>query len=159
MTLEWIEKARANIGETEIKGSQHNPLILQWWHEVKRGGITTDEVPWCAAFVGAMLEESGIQSTRFESAASYANWGIELQEPIYGCVVVFTRNGGGHVGFVVGQTEDGRLLVLGGNQGDMVCIKAFPTDRVLAYRWPEGQDQLDIAGLPIGDAATSTGEA
>jgi hypothetical protein len=53
-----------------------------------------------------------------------------------GCIVVFTREGGGHVGFVVGQDQQGNLLVLGGNQGDAVNVKAFPLARVSGYRWP-----------------------
>lgn len=91
----------------------------------------------CAAFVGAMLEEAGIVSTRFESAKSYFEWGTLLTAPTYGCIVVFERNGGGHVGFVVGRDTSGRLLVLGGNQGDKVSIAPFKTDRVLGYRWPK----------------------
>jgi hypothetical protein len=50
----------------EIKGPRHNPLILQFWKGIKRGGIKDDETPWCAAFVGAMLERAGIKSTRFD---------------------------------------------------------------------------------------------
>ena len=48
---------------------------------------------------------------------SYLSWGEKLDRPVLGCVVVFTRDGGGHVGFVVGKSTSGNLLVLGGNQG------------------------------------------
>ncbi|EDR9797697.1 TIGR02594 family protein, partial [Salmonella enterica subsp. enterica serovar Zongo] len=64
----WLAEARRYIGEREIKGAQHNPLIVQMWRDIKRGGIKDDETPWCAAFVGAVLEHVGIKSTRFESA-------------------------------------------------------------------------------------------
>ena len=101
--LPWIKEARRFIGEREIKGPEHNPLIVQWWKDIKRGGIKDDETPWCAAFTGAMLEHVGIRSSRFESAKSYLEWGTGLKEPAYGCVVVFTRTGGGHVGFVIGR--------------------------------------------------------
>jgi surface antigen len=59
-----------------------------------------------------------------------------LAEPAYGCIVTFTRKGGGHVGFVVGATADGKLLVLGGNQGNTVSIAAFDHARVTGYFWP-----------------------
>ena len=64
----WIELARKFIGLHEVKGKEHNPEILQMWKDIKRGGIKDDETPWCAAFVGAMLERAGIKSSRFEGA-------------------------------------------------------------------------------------------
>lgn len=133
----WITEAKKYVGTREIPGVKHEPRILSWWKAIKRGGIKTDEVPWCAAYVGAMLEAVGIQSTRFESAKSYLSWGVPLREPVLGCVVVFTRDGGGHVGFVMGQDERGRLMVLGGNQGNAVTIAPFDRARVAGYRWPE----------------------
>ena len=141
----WIEEARKHIGTSEIKGAQHEPKILRWWRMIKRGGIKTDEVPWCAAFVGACLEAAGIRSSRFESAKSYLNWGQQLCYPAYGCVVVFSRDGGGgHVGFVVGFDQRHRLLVLGGNQGDKVSIAPFDRSRVAGYRWPTGIPHSEV---------------
>ena len=155
----WIELARQFIGLHEVKGREHNPEILQMWKDIKRGGIKDDETPWCAAFVGSMLERCGIQSTRFESAKSYLSWGEKLDRPVYGCVVVFSRDGGGHVGFVVGKDKAGNLLVLGGNQGDAVNVKAFPLSRVTGYRWPEGEP-VPAGDLPVGDSvAMSRSEA
>jgi uncharacterized protein (TIGR02594 family) len=141
----WVEIARSLIGLKEVAGSQHSPEILKFWRDIRRGGIKDDETPWCAAFVGACLERAGIQSSRFESAKSYLQWGTALKEPCLGCIVVFTRDGGGHVGFVVGKDSAGRLLVLGGNQSDAVNVKAFPLARVSGYRWPAGV----AAGAPL----------
>ncbi len=132
----WLAEARKHIGLQEIKGGKHHPEIVQFWKDIKRGGIKDDETPWCAAFVGAMLERVGVKSTRFESAKSYLDWGQVLTQPVVGCIVIFTREGGGHVGFVLGQDAKGNLLVLGGNQGDEVNIRSFPVSRVTGYRWP-----------------------
>lgn len=157
----WLTEARKYIGTKEIPGVKHEPLILQWWKAIKRGGIKTDEVPWCAAFVGAMLEQSGVQSSRFESAQSYLNWGVRIAAAQVGCVVVFQREGGGHVGFVVGQDKYGRLLVLGGNQGNAVTVAAFSLDRVVGYRWPPGEPFPPVHVLPVMSAsgASSSNEA
>ncbi|MEX3086109.1 TIGR02594 family protein [Escherichia coli] len=144
----WLAEARKYIGERELKGQKHNPLILQMWRDIKRGGIKDDETPWCAAFTGAVLERCGIKSTRFESAGSYLGWGEQLLKPALGCVVVFKRDGGGHVGFVVGQTKIGDLLVLGGNQSDAVNVRAFPRSRVSGYRWPVGVSDIPDFNLP-----------
>ncbi|SUY95341.1 Uncharacterised protein [Citrobacter freundii] len=156
--LPWIAEGRKFIGLREIPGPQHEPEILQMWRDIKRGGIKDDETPWCASYVGSMLERVGVSSTRFEGASSYLTWGEKLDQPIYGCVVVFTRTGGGHVGFVVGKTESGNLLVLGGNQSDAVNIKAFSTERVIGYRWPEGYPKPSFS-LPVGNAGLSTKES
>lgn len=159
MLLRWIEMAKNHIGVAEVKGATHNPVIVQFWKDIRRGGIRDDDTPWCAAFVGAMLERCGIQSSRFESAKSYLSWGEQLDRPVYGCVVVFSRDGGGHVGFVVGKDKAGNLLVLGGNQGDAVNVKAFPLSRVTGYRWPQGES-LPVGDLPVGDSvAMSRSEA
>lgn len=155
---QWLAIARPLVGLHEIKGAEHSPEILAMWRAIKRSGIQSDEVPWCAAFVGACLERAGIRSSRFESAASYLTWGVRLSSPAHGCVVVFSREGGGHVGFVVGQDESGRLLVLGGNQGDSVSVKAFARDRVTGYRWPVDVPILSHT-LQIGAAETSGSEA
>ncbi|HBC0987187.1 TPA: TIGR02594 family protein [Escherichia coli] len=154
----WLDEARKYTGQREIKGPRHNPLILQFWKDIKRGGIQDDETPWCAAFTGAMFERSGIKSTRFESAKSWLNWGVGLKTPRYGCVVVFGREGGGHVGFVVGEKQNGDLMVLGGNQSDAISIRAFPRNRVLGYRWPENEP-LDLRPLPLMDGERSVSEA
>lgn len=154
----WIAEARKHIGITEVKGIKHNPKILEYWKLIKRGGIKDDETPWCAGFAGAVLELVGIVSSRFESAKSYLTWGVGLNKPIYGCIAVLTRQGGGHVGFVVGKTSTGDILILGGNQGDSVSIRAFPPDRITAYRWPAGVP-THSEPLQIGSAPMTSGEA
>lgn len=158
----WLEEARRHIGTREIKGSKHEPKILQWWRLIKRGGIKTDEVPWCAAFVGGCLESVGLVSSRFESAKSYLKWGKPLLNPALGCIVVFERDGGGgHVGFVVGRDKAGNLMVLGGNQGDAVNIRPFSVARVSGYRWPVQIAAADGGPLPLlaSDGRVSVNEA
>lgn len=149
----WLVEARRHIGTREIKGPQHEPKILAWWRAIRRGGIRDDETPWCAAFVGGCLEAVDIISSRFESARSYLDWGVKLDRPELGAVVVFSRVGGGHVGFIVGRDSRGNLMVLGGNQGDEVNIRAFDRGRVVGYRWPKAVPLPAAAGLPLLAAA------
>lgn len=156
----WLSEARKHLGVREIPGVNHHPLIVRMWKAIKRGGIKDDETPWCAAFVGFCLENVGIVSSLFESAKSYLTWGKSIPGPVLGCIVVFTRDGGGHVGFVTGITPDGQLLVLGGNQGNEVNIRKFPVTRVSGYRWPTGVGEVPSPGsLTVGTAPPTAGEA
>jgi uncharacterized protein (TIGR02594 family) len=83
-----------------------------------------------------VLERSGIRSTRSAAARSYATFGHALDAPILGCLVVLKRRGGHHVGIYEGSHK-GKLMLLGGNQGDAVSVDAFDADDVIAYRWPD----------------------
>lgn len=145
----WITEAKKHLGTKEIPGAKHEPKILAWWKSIKRGGIKSDEVPWCAAFVGGCLEAVGIVSSRYESAKSYLTWGQKLHAPLPGCVVVFYRDGGGHVAFVVGVDKSGNLMCLGGNQGNAVTIAAFSRDRAIGYRWPAAVPLPRTTALPV----------
>ena len=46
-----------------------------------------------------------------------------------------TRNGGGHVTFVVGKTKDGKLVCLGGNQNNMVNYAVYSASVFDEFRW------------------------
>lgn len=161
----WLEEARKHIGVRETKGATHTERILRWWQSIKQGGIKDDETPWCAAFVGGVLEDVGLVSTRTGWARDYLKWGIGIQTPVVGCVAVLSRDGGGgHVAFVVGRDVFGRVMLLGGNQGDKVGINAFHPQRVLGYRWPKAvaisAEPATFYSLPLYQTpAASTSEA
>jgi uncharacterized protein (TIGR02594 family) len=159
----WLIEARRHVGQCEVPGPPANPLIVRWWEAI-RAPFREDSTPWCAAFVGGVLERCGIRSTRSAAARSYVDWGEPLAAPAVGAVVVFSRPGSGwsgHVAFVVGKDERGRLLCLGGNQGDAVSIAPFELGRVIGYRWPSGEPMPTAGPLPVLLAAgeTSTNEA
>lgn len=158
----WLRRARQEIGVREIAGSRHSARVLSYW-ELAKLPFRDDETPWCAGFVGAMLEDCGIKSTRSGMARSYEKWGQPCGA-IPGAVVTFWRgsksSGSGHVGFLVGKDQSGNLMILGGNQGDEVNIKPFSASRVTAYRWPAG---FDPSGAKLGtmhsDGRVSVNEA
>lgn len=162
-TPPWMRVAKAAIGTAEIPGAKHNPTVLGYLQRFA-AWVRDDETPWCAAFVGWCLEEAGYISARSLAARSYLKWGEAAQSdglvnPLarasaprmpYGTIVVMERPGSswaGHVGFYVGPMDMGRnpflmaargphIYVLGGNQDNRVCVRAFELSRVIGWRWP-----------------------
>ncbi|MEO0620416.1 MAG: TIGR02594 family protein, partial [Pseudomonadota bacterium] len=134
----WMRLAQRDVGTREKSGAVHNPKILAYYKLIGQSGIKRDEVAWCAAFVGACLERSGITSTRSLMARSYQRWGQKLTRPRRGCIVVLSRTANptfGHVGFFVRETEH-HVVLLGGNQSNAVNERRYAKSRVLGYRWP-----------------------
>lgn len=159
----WMIEAVRYRGLKEIPGPRHHAKILEWWGLI-RAPFTDDETPWCAAFVGGVLESVGIQGTRSAAARSYQSWGRELEEPAFGAVTVFWRGSrsgwSGHVAFCVGVTPAGDPICLGGNQGNAVSVATFSRSRLLGYRWPKSL-AYDPQAAPVlaGAASYSTNEA
>ena len=149
---EWMTEVWRQLGTREVPGRRHSRDILDFFRDAGRSDITRDEVPWCAAFVGACLERTGRGGTGSLLARSYLEWGEVLDRPRLGAVVVLTRGSdpaAGHVGFWVGETASAHILV-GGNQSDAVTVGAFAKDRLLGFRWPVDVTGVEDAGVVDG---------
>jgi uncharacterized protein (TIGR02594 family) len=157
----WVAEGRKYVGMAEIPGPKHNLTILNWLKELK-AWWQDDETPWCGVFVAHCMKTAGIDVPKYYMRAKdWATWGVDAKKPTLGCVVVFERQGGGHVGFVVGQDEKGRLMVLGGNQGNKVSIAPFDPARAVAFRVPAGTFVTPsfMPTLAANGVASSTNEA
>ncbi len=144
----WVVLARKYLGTSEVHGSGTSPLIRTWLTGLK-AWWSDDETPWCGTFVAAVLKESGLAlPKRWYRALGWLDWGVPLLHPVPGCIVVYSRKGGGHVGFVLGRDSQGRVITLGGNQGDRVSIAPFDPARVAGYRWPSAVP-LPTTALPL----------
>jgi uncharacterized protein (TIGR02594 family) len=135
----WLIVARRYLGTREIAGPKSNIKILDMAKRI--GGwvksfFTDDDIPWCGLFVGDCLVESGYPaSAQTLAARSYESYGVALQEPALGAIVVFVRQGGGHVGFYLGETVNA-YRILGGNQSNTVSETWIEKNRSVAVRWP-----------------------
>lgn len=150
--MAWMVIARQLLGTREVPGSANSATIMAWakFVGVKDMGAayTGDAVPWCGLFVAYCLKKAGLPVAEISlRARSWADWGANLREEAlaYGAVLVFQREGGGHVGFYVGEGTvriGGKLVpayrVLGGNQSDNVTETWIAKDRCIARRWPRG---------------------
>jgi uncharacterized protein (TIGR02594 family) len=157
----WLGIARKDLGLRELPGAPTAPRIHKWLADLG-AWWRDDETPWCGVAVAAWMRSAGHPIPRhWYRAKAWLDWGTPLTSPVPGCIVVFERQGGGHVGLVVGADARGRLMVLGGNQGNAVTIAPFDRARVSGYRWPPGATMMASAPLPLiaSSAASSTNEA
>lgn len=141
----WIISALKFLNVKEITGERTSPEIKQFFQQSGHADVTSDEVPWCAAFVGAMLKDAGFEGTNSLMARSYLNWGRQCHAAETGAVAVFKRGDDpslGHVGFVITSSKD-EVYILGGNQSDRVSIESFSKKKLLSLRWPKKKIQTE----------------
>jgi uncharacterized protein (TIGR02594 family) len=162
--LPWLSEAENLVGTREALGSSNNPVILDWADslDIHYG---SDDVPWCGLFVahciGATMQDEVLPSNPL-GARQWERFG-EPTEPRLGAVMVFWRESRssdkGHVGFYTGE-DDGAYRILGGNQGDKVCVTWIAKDRLLKARWPRTAASLVGAATTVrvdraGDLSTN----
>ncbi len=59
---------------------------------------------------------------------------------------------GGHVGFVVGKTSSGKIVLLGGKQGNQVKLSAYNSSVIISYVIPKELEESDFNyNLKIND--------
>lgn len=155
----WLAEARKYDGLREVPGPRHNSTILGWLRKLK-AWWSEDETPWCGTFVAHCLQESGLPIIKnWFRAKEWALYGSNLRSTHVapGAILVFARQGGGHVGFYVGE-DTTYYYVLGGNQSNMVNTMKLAKARCIAIRWPKGEP---VVGSPVRMAGgvVSTNEA
>lgn len=161
---DWITVAEVELGQQEVDGKKnHNPRILEYHATTSKA--TTDESPWCASFVNWVLQQSGYEGAGSAWTHDWKTWGDGVSQPALGSVAFIdwgkvdaTKIGKGHVGFVVGKTAKGRIVLLGGNQSDQVRYTAFKESHIQAYRVPKGYRPSPAQyNLPILEIAEGGG--
>jgi len=147
----WLTIARGYIGVREVPGVKHSGVIMGWLRRLK-SWIKDDETPWCGTFCAAVMQEAGLPyPSMYPRAKAWAEYGANLRSTHIapGAILVFVREGGGHVGFYVGEDATA-YQVLGGNQGNSVSITRIAKNRCIAIRWPKGEP---VIGGPVRLAA------
>ena len=136
-----LKLAAKEIGVKEVSGSGSNKIIDRYYDEVSATGDSPhkDDVPWCGAYVGAMVKRAkmGIVKTAL-TARSWAKWGVSTRKkPLPGDLAVYwrgSRNGWkGHVGFFLKET-DSFIYTLGGNQSNAVNVSRYSKSKLLDIR-------------------------
>lgn len=130
-----VREAMAMYGTTEVLGNGNNATILAWAKEL---GIKydSDSVPWCGLLMAVVAKRAKWDVVKSPLwALSWKNFGKKVDKALLGDVLVFKRNGGGHVGIYVGESTN-YYYVLGGNQSDKVNIMRIAKRRCVSINRP-----------------------
>ncbi len=118
-----LDIARGELGTKEIRGARDNPRVVEY-HQATSLKAKNDETAWCSAFVNWTMKQAGVPGTNSAAARSWLNWGTAVQRDNAhvkpGDVIVFPRGNNptqGHVAIVEEVLANGRVKVIGGNQG------------------------------------------
>ena len=144
----WMDIAEAELGihEDALPG-HHNQRIIEY-HSTTTLKASTDETPWCSAFVNWVMLKAGYRGTNSALARSWIDWGSALSTSRRGAITVIKKKGavqdaatgsatGFHVAFCVDSSST-HVRLLGGNQSDQVKYSSFSLAAydVKGYRWP-----------------------
>lgn len=134
--LPWIAEAKKAMGRHEVRD---NAWLRKWLGSDGHALGDPAKLPWCGDFVETAIRlalpgEPVPQNPYW--ALNWRGFGVATA-PTYGAVASVSRNGGGHVAFLMGQ-DGSRYYVMGGNQANTVSIvpmdkSRFPRE---AFRWP-----------------------
>ena len=150
------------FGTTEVVGRGSNKTILDWRDTLNQSGVkitgySDDDIPWCGLFIAFVTFLRGSAAEVVEGPLWAQNWkhyGKPADKASLGDILVFVRNGGGHVGIYIGEDID-CYHVLGGNQSNKVCITRIQKSRCIAVRRPPYRNQPETV-KPYRLSATGT---
>ena len=130
-----IAEAVRYLGINEIKGKLNNPTIISWAKDVGVDKIyTSDEIAWCGLFVAKVILKAGFEVVKDPLwALNWSNFGTKQTIAMLGDVLVFKRDGGGHVGFYIAEDKN-YYHVIGGNQSDSVSVTRIAKNRCVGIR-------------------------
>lgn len=175
-----IKEGLGLFGTKEVVGRGSNKTIIGWRDELNGAttngkpiivGYSDDDIPWCGLFAAIVVFRrlKNILEVVKDPlwARNWAKYGVEVAKqvsgklinvagrtPSLGDILVFVRNGGGHVGFYVGEDAN-YFHVLGGNQSNAVTITRIAKSRCIAVRRPPYK--INPAGMRPFHLAASGG--
>jgi uncharacterized protein (TIGR02594 family) len=171
----WVSEVRACTGVDEIPGSADSPIIMAWRLDISNAfpemasytaGYTGDDIAWCGFGLAAAMARCKIappfdpddDTGSYLWALSWEDWGVRLKSPKVGAIMVFEREGGGHVA-ILEKVEGKTFWIRGFNQSDTVNVTTRAWDAsFVAAVWPEGWPLVDVTG-DISNAAPPGSES
>ena len=118
-----------------------NKKLRKFLSITKETDIDPSKIAWCAASIGAALAHNGMEGTGSLMARSYLKWGVPVNsnDVKKGDIVVLKRGNSSWQGHVSqfdswGGWRKQKVNLLGGNQGNKVCIRGYNVKSILDIR-------------------------
>lgn len=163
-----VNEAKADSDLVVKINELYNTLLGRGDTSLARKALTHDDKAWCGAFVYEVLTGTGAVKTkdiRVQSpeayqklrAAEYLNIGtpvdLDTEDPKMGDIIVVSRRVKNkktgklekryHVAFYSGTDDNGRPIMLGGNQDDQVSFKTV-TDKYTIEGYRRMENMADV---------------
>lgn len=158
-TPPWLKTAIDCIGIAEVPGKGDNPVILAM-AKACGGNIAKtyhhDEIAWCKMFTEYCLVKNGLKGVDSLWALDNAKLGTKLKGVALGAIACKKRTGGGHTFIIAGRDKSGKIVGVGGNQGDRVSRATFTPSEIVSSNWPDGYplpQKIGFSSLPVVDSA------
>jgi catechol 2,3-dioxygenase-like lactoylglutathione lyase family enzyme len=150
--LPWMKEIRKVMNMHEV---YDNAGLRRWLASDGHALGDPAQFPWC----GDAVETAIRLALPEEPVPVNPYWALNWKK--WGCVISISRNGGGHVAFLVGQDRS-RYYCLGGNQSNQVRVSPISKSRFDpdSFRWPSTYEREPV-NLPwmTSQEAASQNEA
>lgn len=122
------------MGRGHLK--QERPIAARG-RDLADGGADPRPSLWCAWWLRRKLgiPKSAFPPYGYNLARNFAYIGSPAPHGCTGCIAVFSRGRGGHVGLVESWDSDGDPVILSGNVNGRVETAPHPARRLIALRW------------------------
>lgn len=151
MTTEFNPAFVLALSQTYVEelptNEKNHPMILYYFANIGHKWVQNDEYAWCAAAMNSWLKDSGYESFSKLNAKHFLKLPSIPDDPVMGKdIAIFHRqiekygrgpdNPYGHVAWYVCEDET-KIIVLGGNQYNKVCVRDYPKENLVGYRRPQ----------------------
>lgn len=147
MNQDLLYWALTKYGDKEVSGDVDSSSIMQMAKDCGFDSYVHDEISWCSLFVNWVALQAKYTRSGSLAARSWLNIGFATATPEIGDVVVLWRESPqswkGHVGLFI-RHQGTNVYILGGNQGNMVNISAYPATQILGYKVLEKIESVKI---------------
>lgn len=139
--LKIHEVFKTELGVHETPGPKATSRIIEYdAHTTLKA--TSDEIAWCSSLANFAADKAGYPGAHSAAARSWLTYGVRLDVPIVGCIVIFDRHdannpNAAHVACCDhADISNGIIRCIGGNQSNSVSVARTPVTKVLDYRAP-----------------------
>lgn len=131
----WMYEMHRRLGLDEVKD---NASLIDFL-KIGRYLGNPKNLPWCGdameSVIAKTLKDEPLPANPF-FAMNWKTFGIASPCKPGAIGVIKWSDKAGHVTIVCGETENGDVIGLGGNQRNKISISVFPRRKFIAFRWP-----------------------